>query len=246
MIFEQFERTNYGLKHAGNSRFVIVAPHAAGDDWKTARVARRLAEKLGAALVINKKFFRPTNKKANQREQEFSEDFNKLCWSPTYNKYLWKRKHLEIKHFYKDIAEYCQQAKAASADNRAIVVYIHGMAVKKVGIDLGVGLRAKNTGNRFLNKWERPENNSGVITIKISQLKKLRALLQKKLEKDYNLAVSVGKKYIGWSKQSAIQFHKHVPRNDFALQIEINRKLRQYKNLNYLVDLLADSLRATF
>jgi hypothetical protein len=60
------------------------------------------------------------------------------------------------------------------------------------------------------------------------------------------LSVSVGEKYSGWSRRSAIQFHKHAGRNDFALQIEINRKLRGFSHLSDFVDLLADSLSQVF
>jgi hypothetical protein len=246
MFSNDIEQTNYGYKRAGKSRFVIIAPHAAGDDWKTARAARVLAEKMSASLVVNDKYFKETNGSFAGRPQEFACDFNRLCWSQKLGKYLWKRKPSDMKLFYKDIAAYCHEARIFSAEEKAVAVYVHGMRDKEIGVDLGVGLRAKNDGNKFINQWERPENNSGVITIRISQLKKLKAALQKKLKTDYNLTVSVGRKYIGWSSRSAIQFHKHEGRSDFALQIEINRRLRRLKNIGAIAELLGETLSEVF
>lgn len=240
------EETSYGIKCAGNSQFIVAAPHAAGDDWKTSRFAKLLAKEIEAALVVNNKYYKPDNKFAQQRPPEFAADFNKLCWSPTYNKYLWKRKPPAMKEFYMDVVGYCKTVKKSKLNQKAVVVYIHGMSDKKNGIDLGVGLKAKDSGKRFLNKWDKPRSNSGVITIQIKQLKKLKTLLEEKLEKDHRLSVSIGSKHIGWSKQSAIQLHKHNRKNEFALQIEVNRKLRRLQNLRYSVKLLADALIAVF
>ena len=51
--------TNYGQKKKGLSNFVIVAPHAAGDDIGTKEIAKEISNQLNAFVVINKKYIKP-------------------------------------------------------------------------------------------------------------------------------------------------------------------------------------------
>lgn len=247
MIFNNNEiiHTNYGFKRYGKNKFVIIAPHAAGDDLKTALVAAKLSKKINAGLIVNNKYFKISNSKA-KNNPEYTEDFNRLSWSYKHHKYLWSKKKPAMKDFFLDIDLFCQQASIYSNEKKAIAIYIHGIKNKKTGIDIGVGLKSINGKNKFINSNKKINNNGGFITIKINQLKKLHHNLHQKLKKEYNLSASVGKKYIGWSKQSAIQFHKHEGRNDYSLQLEINRKLRNKKNIDRLIDILHDNLINTF
>jgi hypothetical protein len=237
--------TGYGYKIKRPSPFVIVAPHAGGDDFKTATIARQLAESLNASVVVNRKFFKAGNKKAKLRPS-FVEDFNQLRWSARKNQYLWNNKKVAMKEFFDDIFKLCDLARKHNSENKAVAVYLHGIKNEEVGIDLGVGIKAKGTGNKFVESLFDEANNSGKATIKISKLKKIRKKLGDGLKEKFDLAVMVGRIFIGWSKRSAIQFHKHEGRNDYAIQFEINNFLRHKDNREYLISLLKETLEETF
>src|SRR5210317_1787856 len=107
-------KTIYGKKRQGTTKFVIVAPHGAGDDMFTAELAEEISDLLDASLVANTKVRRKET------------DFNKL----THRK---GRQHSkEMRQFYKDIDECCEEARPHGqgehkGKKRALVVYIHGM-----------------------------------------------------------------------------------------------------------------------
>ena len=243
------EATGYGKKSTGQSRFVIIAPHAAGDDLKTGIIARRLAKKLNGFLVINNKFIKPENNQANEKS-DWVEDFNKLRWSYKHKRYLWKRKKPEMKEFFKDIDNFCKQAEQFDNENKAIALYIHGIKSEKIGIDIGAGLKKHNDSQNKVfgtKKHREVKDNTGKVTVKIGTLKKIKKQLADKFEKDFGLNISVGNHYSGWSKQSAIQFHKLEGRDDYALQLEISHLFRQDKDkINYIVSLLTETLRENF
>lgn len=239
--------TSYGYKQPGKSPFVIIAPHASGDDLKTATITRRLAERLDAFSVINRRFFKKTNYKAKDKP-EFIEDFNQLYWSFLKNQYLWRSKKVAMKEFYSDISKYCNQARkfTKDKDNKVLAIYIHGIKDDDIAIDLGVGVKAKGTQNKFIDSFKIGEKNSGKATLKIGYLKKIRKQLNQATREVFDLPTTVGKKHIGWSKKSAIQFHKHEGRNDYSVQLEINPLLRQKNNREFLVKLLAETFNSVF
>lgn len=249
MIFNQKEiiHTAYGYRRAGRSPFVVVAPHAAGDDHRTNMVSKILAKKLDAFLISNRKYIKPQNKTLIVAS-EFKCDFNSLSWDSKKNRYFW-RGFKYLKTFYNDIKDYCDRARQYSKDNKAVALYIHGFENGKTGIDLGAGLKSINNKDRLVYSLShnKKNTNTGIATMKISQLKRLKKRLEKKLIKDYNLKVSVGKIYSGWSKSSAIQYHKHEGRKDYALQIEISAKLRKNKrDIEYLAHLLSEEIKKVF
>ena len=61
-------KTNYGIKKEGKAKFVIVAPHAAGDDINTGPLSRKIASKSNSYLVINDKYVKPTNSSVRIRD----------------------------------------------------------------------------------------------------------------------------------------------------------------------------------
>ncbi|MBU2542726.1 hypothetical protein KJ785_04160 [Patescibacteria group bacterium] len=243
------QTTTYGNKAEGNSRFVIIAPHGAGDDLKTGIIAYRLAKKLNAFLVINNKFIKPNNKRAKDNPDQV-EDFNKLRWSYPRSKYLWKKKRPEMKTFFEDIDFFCKQAKEFSPDKKAVAIYIHGIKSEKVGIDIGAGLKKHNDSASKVfgtKKHKDMRDNTGRVTMKIGTLKKIKKQLTEKIKEDSGLNIAVGNRYSGWSKQSAIQFHKLESRDDYALQFEISHLFRQDdEKINYIVNLLGEVLDNNF
>ena len=66
--------TEFGEYNAP-SKYVIVAPHAAGDDLHTGSLARALGRELFATQVINTKYVKPSNRNATNKPVC---DFNKL------------------------------------------------------------------------------------------------------------------------------------------------------------------------
>ena len=237
------ENTNYGKRKKGNSRFVIIAPHAAGDDLKTGYFARCLAKRLNGSFVINTLYKKSGNKHATN--PELIEDFNRLCYFPFKQKYLWKRKAPAMKEFYMDIAGFCDSVK--EEEKPAVAVYIHGMKNEMVGLDISAGL--KHQGKKlFGSKFHSDTGfNTGQITLKINLAKELFRILKTELQEKQNLLTTMGASFSGWSKSSGIQFHKHGGRNDYALQLEINQSLRASKEkIKFTVELLANALEKIF
>lgn len=235
-------QTIYGRKHWGKSRFVVIAPHAAGDDLKTGIVAARLAKALSGALVVNNLY----KKSSNKNLPDFVEDFNHLTLAPIIQKYLWRGKKRAMRFFYQDIAKYCDDV-LIKHQAKAVAVYIHGMKNKTVGIDISTGLR--HQGSRLFGSKYHIETgcNSGAVTLKINQAKAIFKILKQELNQAKELDVTMGKTFSGWSKWSGIQFHKHIGRNDYAIQLEINQDLRaDNENINYLVKILTQALTEVF
>jgi len=243
------ELTSYGKKCEGTSQFVIIAPHAAGDDLKTGIIASRLAKKLNGFWVINNQFIKPKNKRSTEIPDKV-EDFNKLRWSYTRSKYLWKRKKPEMKKFFKDIDSFCIQAKNFSPNEKAVAIYIHGIHSENIAVDIGAGLKEHNHSiNKVFGtkKHKEVKDNTGKVTVKISTLKKIKKQLSNKIEQDFGLDIAVGNHYSGWSKQSAVQFHKLEGRDDWAIQFEISHFFRENNNkINYIVNLLVETLQNNF
>jgi len=236
--------TNYGYKRPGEGRFVVVAPHAAGDDLKSGFIARALARRLRAACVVNDKYFKPTNSRAKDAP-EFVEDFNRLSRGRKSNRYLWKRKKPAMKEFFDDVRQFCREVKKMTPGKKAVVIYIHGMPDNGVDIDLGVGLHAKKNKARFLGSKKNDYDCTGVLTVRFKQLKELRRLIIGGLPA--GIVLGIGQRHRAWSRLTAVQFHKHAPRNNFAMQIEFSRRLRFDKiNRKCIIKLLANGFKNVF
>ncbi|KKR08290.1 MAG: hypothetical protein UT32_C0002G0053 [Parcubacteria group bacterium GW2011_GWC2_39_14] len=238
-------RTSYGVKREGKTEFVIVAPHAGGDDRCTGKIARLIGKQLEAGIVINKFFFKKTNSRA-EKLPDRAIDFNRLYWSSRQGKYIWKKQFPAMKEFYTDIGKFCDRV-AERSHKKAVAVYIHGMNIPRLGIDIGVGMKAKGKGFRFEGSLKSPYYCSGVATLQLSQVKKIKKLLETGIMNKYGLMVGVGKHYPAWSKRIAVQFHKTAGRDDYALQLEIDKELRNSpEDLVYISNLISESLKNTF
>lgn len=238
------ERTVYGRKAGGKSLFVVIAPHAAGDDLRTGRLARHLAKLLDGAIVLNKRFYKLTNRQA-QAKPHFIEDFNELSWSKKNNEWRWFNKKLAMKIFYDDIAGYCD-AIALKFNRQPVCIYLHGLKSIELGVDIGMGLKSKNGKNRFVGGAAHGAA-TGVPTIQIGQLKKMKQLLQEPIKKDYNLDIGVGNIYSAWDKRCGIQFHKCGGRDDYAVQMEIHHRLKESEeDIAKLARLLAETFKSVF
>ena len=100
------------------------------------------------SLVKEINFIKPKNSNSKKHPEKI-EDFNKLRWSRYNNKYIWKKKKPEMRDFFSDIDNFCNQAKKYSKEKKAVAIYIHGVKTTKIAIDLGAGLKRHNLGNKL-------------------------------------------------------------------------------------------------
>lgn len=239
--------TNYGTRKKRNSKFIVVAPHAAGDDLRTKELAEQIAEQLNASLVVNEKYLKPSNSRAGTHPHV--EDFNKLSWSSQRQEYSWTSKHPHMKEFYDHIREFAEVARQ-HGDGRAIIVYIHGMSDnnQNIGVDIGFGAkyhqgRLKGThGTR--DKHPESGSNAGVIRAKREDVEELKGTLEQRLSQDHHLRVGIGDRYAAWSRQDGIQYHAGSP--DHSFQLEISSLLRQPRNIGYISKLIANALKEVY
>lgn len=231
------KKTNYGIKEKGKSGFVIVAPHAAGDDLKTGEIAQSIAKQLKASLVVNEKYVKPTNSKAGVKPVR---DFNRLPFKKN-GKYEWsgKREDKHMKEFYDDIE------KIAKSINKPVIVFIHGM-IDRYGIDIDIGCGAKyDKKDGKLKGTEKPDKHpkagesTGIIT---ANLKKMEEL--KKFFCDRDQKTDIGRKFAAWSKRNGVQYHTGTPHGSF--QLEITSRLRKKNKLNYTSRIIAEALKSIY
>lgn len=240
------QRTNYGNKEKGNSRFVIVAPHAAGDDLRTAEFAKEIARLLNASVIINEVYVQRTS--ARSYQNPYVEDFNFLPWSDERQAYQWDKRHPDMKEFYDNIKEYVQDARKFS-DGKAVIIYIHGMDDDGVnlGIDIGFGTKYfKGELKGALGEDRHPDarDNFGEVRARTEDIEKLKALLSEKLKVGYSINVGIGERYAAWSRHNGVQFHFGTL--DYSFQLEISQFLRKQTRIKYTANLIADALKQVY
>ena len=209
MSLEKEIQTNFGIKKKGCNNIIIVAPHAAGNDLYTERIARAVAQSLDAYFVVN------------NRHRRADCDLNDISDIRTNSK---------KKEFFKAIDRYAREARQHSArgyDRRehSLVIYIHGMKDREdLGIDIGIG--AKFHRGLYKSAREHPQGgrNTGVIRTSTKLARQARIAMDKELKRNKNLRALMGKRFPAYNKYNAIQHHAGTP--DHSMQIEINRTLR--------------------
>jgi len=237
-------RTEYGFHQEGSSHFVIVAPHAAGDDLRTKEVTQHLARKLNASVVVNERFIKPRNSAAAQRPEDV-EDFNKLSWAN--ERYNWSGKKPEMKSFYDHVQEMARRARGRGG-GRAIVIYVHGMQDNeaKVGIDIGAGAKYHGIvihGAVGSNPHPDAGTNTGVVRANRTDIEKIKAKLDEGL-RPHELTADVGRFQPAWSRQNGVQFHAGTP--DHSIQLEIASHLRKEGNVEATAGIIANALKAAY
>jgi len=244
------ERTHYGMKKRGKSRFVIVAPHAAGDDLKTKEIADSIARYLDAFFVINTKYKKITNSQIKNQPvilKRIGEDFNKLVWPKRIDEWADKQRHK--KEFYDDIKEFVTCVH--KYNKNSVIIYIHGMrdGNDKIGIDIGCGLKYCN--GKLLSATRHPNsgNNTGVRRMRRIDAEKLKQILTRKISK-YNLRTGIGEakrgmqEFAAWDRRNGIQFH--AGSNDISFQLELAYLLRRRENLGNTSKIIAEALKLVY
>lgn len=241
--------TSYGQKKKGSSKYIIVAPHAAGDDKRTKEIAKKIAIIMDACLVINEKYIKPENTRAKSNK-EMVEDFNKLSWSSVRQQYIWDNKKPPMRSFYNDIEGFAKDIRN-QREERAVIVYIHGMTNRSdnLGIDIGFGAKYDNGKLKGPSGTigNHPESgiNTGVIRAKRRDMEKLKKIMNEKLDKEHHqIKADIGRFCQAWSKENGIQYHAGTP--DYSFQLEISSLLREREKIDYTSKLIADSLRAIY
>tara|TARA_Y100000310_G_scaffold342895_1_gene448114 strand:- start:3342 stop:4067 length:726 start_codon:yes stop_codon:yes gene_type:complete len=235
------EKTSFGYKSKGNSKYVIVAPHAAGDDLKSGEISQEIANLLNSSLVVNDSHVKPTNASNNVRSESQRKpvcDFNNI---PRGNIFRIDA----MSDFYKHINEFSIEARKNSSKQHdhkehAVVVYIHSMKDEEIGVDIGIG--AKYHQNTLKSAKSHPQGgrNSGVIRTSRILAQELRRSLRENLDMD----VTIGRRFAAWSRENGIQFHKGSP--DHSIQLEISHKLRQDENYKETANQIAKALQSSY
>lgn len=243
------EETNYGIKKKGVSGFIIVAPHAAGDDLGTEELAQSIAEQLKASLVVNKNYVKPTNSKAGIKPVR---DFNKL--SIRNEKYVWGNDiaSRHMKEFYDDISEFMRNIISKPKYERAIIVFIHGMKDGKNKIDIDIGCGVKYHKGRLEGAKNHPDagTNTGVFTANREYIENLKEALSK-----LGFRIGIGEaercdkngkkiQFVAWDRRNGIQYFTKTKSQSF--QLEIAAKLRKRDKLGYTSKVIAQGLVSAY
>lgn len=235
MAIEQIVETEYGIKHKGRSKYVIVAPHGTTDDEHTDKISRELAKLLDASFVINNRLKRricnmnnTSDLDTNPLKQDFFNDISELA--------LGARNYSERKYDGKE---------------HALVMYIHGMKNRTdKGIDIGIGVKWNKKNKRYegprVHPYARDDDGhllrEGVIRSNTLLTVKLRRDLDAQLKQEKNLRAWLGSVYAAWGTHNGIQRHAGTP--DHSMQIEICETLR--KDPKYVAMKIASAIKSAY
>jgi len=236
-------RVKYGTKVLRNSKFIIVAPHAGGDDLHTKELAEEIARLVDGSVIINEEYVQKTSTRSYQNP--YVEDFNDLPFSDEQHEYLWNKRHPDMKAFYADIKELTETARKYG-NGKAIIIYIHGMDDNETNLGIDIGFGAKYFDGKLKGAREHPDaqNNNGEIRSKPEDIEKLRALLADKLKADYLINVGIGERFAAWSRHNGVQYHFGT--SDYSFQLEISQFLRKPQRIKYSSQLIADAVKAVY
>ena len=244
-------RTNYGIKEKGKSRFIIVAPHAAGDDLRTGKVTQNIAGQLKASLVINKKYVKRTNSKAGIKPVR---DFNRLPLIKGVYKWGKKQGSRHMKEFYSDIMDFVKSIHQRK--EKPVIVFIHGMrnGKDKIKIDIGFGVKeykGKLLGTRGARKHPDAGSNKGVVRANRKDMINLKKHLN-----SYDLKIGIGEaerfnkngrrlQFTAWSKLNGTQYFSKdlIKIPTYSFQLEIDRSLRNKNKLKNTSKIITDTLK---
>jgi hypothetical protein len=251
-IIRPTKRTNYGTKRKGSSKFVIVAPHAGGDDIRTKDLAEAIARHLNASIVVNDTYIKETNSRASTNPHLVS-DFNKLSWNRTAKRYMWDNRHPHMKEFYEHISELAKHAKSYG-NGRSIIVYIHSLKdyPDLVGIDIGFGAKmhqgllkgTRRSGN--IPPHPNKGKNTGVLRADREDMLNLQKNLEQRInELNPQLRVTHGEHYAAWDSRDGIQWHRGSE-DETSFQLEFSAYLRRPENLESVAKMISDSLKEVY
>lgn len=243
------EKINYGIKKKGETGFIVVAPHAAGDDTRTGELSEKIAKQLKAFLVVNRKYVKPTNSKARIKPVR---DFNRL---PLKNgAYRWGEKQgsRHMKEFYDDISEFMRIIINKPKYNKAIIVFIHGMkdGKDKIDIDIGCGARYYKGRLEGTRKHPKARSNTGVFRANRKCMENFKKALSKFGSKigigEAGRIDKYGKKiqFAAWSKINGIQYFAGTRSHSF--QLEIAFKFRKRNKLEYTSKIISKALKSVY
>jgi phage replication-related protein YjqB (UPF0714/DUF867 family) len=228
------EQTQYGWRSTGESKFVIVAPHGAGDDELTELVAEEVARIMDAAAVVNTEY---------RRE---SCDLNDISDVTTD-----QRKQ----QFFADITQAAEEARQYSSidhdgEEHALVVYIHGMKDRgDKGIDIGIGAKWREKKGRYQGAEYHPKavkedgtRMEGKVRTNIEMARQTRISLDDTLGSEKGRTAGMGKVFAAWDEHNGIQYHAGT--EDHSIQIEISRSLRE--DPEYIAGVIATALQDAY
>lgn len=118
------QETRYGRKARRDSPFVIVAPHGS-DDLFTVEIAESLAQMMGASVISNSKFVKPTNALAEAGYADVR-DFNRLPWFHDDGSYVRGIANEGLRDFVRDLMGLTRYV-AVERGEVPVLVYVHGL-----------------------------------------------------------------------------------------------------------------------
>ncbi len=251
--------TSYGIKQKGESRFIIVAPHAAGDDFKTREIAEIIGNQLKASFVVNKNYIKRSNSRAKSKPN-MVRDFNKLSFKNGRYFFGKKKASQDAKNFYNDIMHFIKAIHQKK--EKPVIVFIHGMRNGKdrINIDIGFGAKkykGKLLGTKGTKKYPRhPEadSNTGLIRANRKLMITLGYYLSKQgWEIGFGEAERFDKKgrklqFAAWSRTNGIQYFakKLIKIPTYSFQLEIDRGLRNKSKLKNISEIIAKVLKEIY
>ncbi len=154
-----------------------------------------------------------------------------------------------MKDFFDDILSFSKLARGKSKNNKAVIIYIHGLKnTRDIGVDIGAGMKENEKGElrgaNEINHLPASGTNTGEERVERETVIKLRNRLNQMLEKR-NLRATIGAKKAAWSRQNAVQFHANTP--DDSMQFEIVYSLRKNdQNIKFISNIIAETLQEVY
>ena len=219
--------TSYWYKVKNDSRFIIIATHAAGDDMNTWELWEIISHNLWASLVVNNKFIKRTNSRA-KNFPEIVENFNNLPWNPQKMVYEWNNRKPEMKDFFSDIDQLLENIE------KPIYIHIHWM---------------KNWNSSEIDVWNWSffdfsiKNNSKISKILWQErLPKKAAMKIVNLFQDNWIKATCNKMFAWCFKISAMQYFN---KQSYSLQMEFSYSLRKnYEEISRTAEITSIALKS--
>jgi len=225
-----------GIIEPRKINFILVAPHAAGDDRQTDPITAALARELNCHALVNNKFKKQGNK--HIEDSNFVEDFNRPSWNAEEKIYEWDEKKREMHEFYRQLSQLIKQIKQINP-LQPVSLFIHGMKENSVEVDLGCGARYHNGNLIGTTKHPQAGKNTGIITLELEKV-----ILIKHELIALGISATIGQYEAAWRRNNGVQLCAGL--NCRALQIELSGEFRKKKNWPDKIGKIAVALKKPF
>lgn len=221
----------YWKKISWKTNYIIVAPHAAWDDYNTWKLAYYLAEKLDAFCVVNEMYIKPENTR-KELLKNVVENFNRLPWDYEEKSYKWENIGKNIRIFFEDIVDFSNEIRNNLWFSKTIIVFVHWLRYE-TWVDIWIW---KSIVDGEIIKESSEWNIKFPIEKAIELQKYFNEILQK-----HNFECHIGKHFNAWYMRNWVQYFDWI--TDLAIQFELNKFLREHENIEYTAEILSKWLK---